>query len=136
MSKLKLFLFLLSLLLLGACSEELGWETGAGGAAIGGGAAARGGGSTTYAPPSQLNVERNPDLSNIPGVQEVHWVATETDCRRLFRQLRKQGENFTAHNFFPSGMPGSKGGGHCKLYGSSAIADRFVDTRYNNREEY
>lgn len=98
--KLKLFFFVLSLLFLGACSEELRWETGgAGGAAIGGGAARGGGGGTTYAPPpaavpnGSQPMLRDPDAEMIEHSEYVWAVdaaAAERQCRRIAE--RKNGE--------------------------------------------
>jgi hypothetical protein len=70
------------------------------------------------------------DFSNVLGVQEVHWVMSESRCRELFNKLRREGENFENAKFFQSGMPGARKQGHCKLIGPSARDDRFVDRRY------
>jgi hypothetical protein len=153
--------YLIALLLAGltGCSvtgEDSGFS-GAVKAITSGGAAKSGssGGSTTVTAPAQpaaqatpyvapaatnvaplaagtLAAETNPDLSNIPGVQEVHYMASQRKCEQLYRKLLQQGENFTKFDFFPSNMPGDPDGGQCRLTGPSAIDNRFVDRRYDN----
>jgi hypothetical protein len=83
-------------------------------------------------PPAQMEVQDpSPgDFNNIPGVQEVHWVMTESACKALFNKLRREGESFNLYLFFPSRMPGARKQGHCKLIGPSSRDDRFVDRRY------
>jgi hypothetical protein len=75
-------------------------------------------------------IDPNPtDWTNIPGVQEIHYVMSPEHCKQLLDRLRGQGENLTGGFFRPSGMPGSPKAGQCKLVGPSAIDNRFVDRR-------
>ncbi len=64
------------------------------------------------------------DFSNIPGVQEVHWVASGNHCRDLAEKLNMK------YLFFPLN-PGSSAEGNCKLIGDRATDDRFTDRRYD-----
>ncbi len=76
------------------------------------------------------------NLHNIPGVQEVHWMASETQCKHRLKQLRQQGVNLTHHRFYKANMPGQRNAGHCVWFGPDATENRFADTRYNNLDEY
>jgi hypothetical protein len=76
------------------------------------------------------------DTSNEPGKREVHWMASPSACRELFNKLRKQGQRLDRWSFRKARMPGSKEEGHCFLFGPDTVNDRFVDYRYNNRNEY
>jgi hypothetical protein len=128
--------FLVCLLLVGLAgcsgvSEEGGLQWTA--PAAGGGSSS---GSTTVTAPAQpvnvaplaapLAAQIEPDLSNIPGVQEVHYMTSEQRCRNLFNKLLKQGVGLTDYKFFKSNMPGDPEGGNCRLKGPGTIANRFA----------
>lgn len=81
--------------------------------------------------PGPLTIQE--DFSNIPGVQEVHWMASREHCERLFKKLLQEGARFNDVKFFESKMPGAKRQGQCKLLGPGAIDNRFAtDHRYDN----
>jgi hypothetical protein len=134
-----------------ACSGSV-YESGGGTAAVGAAGAGSSGGSgassgTVIAtggaisgktdpaavPPAQMDVRdpRPEDLSNIPGIQEVHWMASYNRCRDLFNKLKREGNNLTDFKFYASRMPGGRGQGHCKLIGPDTIDNRFADRRYD-----
>jgi hypothetical protein len=71
------------------------------------------------------------DLSNIPGVQEVHWMTSYNRCRDLFNKLKREGNDLKDFKFYDARMPGGRGQGHCKLMGPDTIDNRFVDRRYD-----
>jgi hypothetical protein len=84
-------------------------------------------GANTMTDPSLIQDPLPGDFTNHPGIQEVHWVMTPNKCRDLYNRLKQQGENFQDYRFFPSGMPGARQQGHCKLIGPGAIDNRFAD---------
>lgn len=63
-------------------------------------------------------------------VLSVHWVVSRQYCKALFDKLKREGENFSTWEFFPSSQPNARKAGHCKLLGPSARNDRFIDKRY------
>jgi hypothetical protein len=85
-------------------------------------------------PPAQMEAQdpRPGDFSNVPGVQEVHWVASYNHCRDLFNKLKREGNNLTGYLHFPSRMPGARNQGQCKVFGPDTVDDRFVDKRYDS----
>ena len=80
--------------------------------------------------PGVHKVQGDPGNYNVPGGQEVHWVASRQHCKQLFEKLLKEGENFSTWEFTPSNMPRARKAGHCKLIGPSARDDRFIDKRF------
>lgn len=70
-------------------------------------------------------------FGNVPGVQEVHWMASPNHCRDLFKKLKREGYNFTGYRHFPARMPGDRQQGQCKIFGPDAVDDRFIDKRYD-----
>jgi hypothetical protein len=85
-------------------------------------------------PSAQMEVEdRYPnDFSNIPGLQEVHSVASRKHCQDMLDKLRREGNTFHGARFYRSPQPGANRFGHCKLIGPSAVDNRFVDPRYDS----
>jgi hypothetical protein len=81
-------------------------------------------------PKAEALANQEPDLSNIPGVQETHYVMNRAQCRKLYDKLKKSGVNLENWKFFKSGMPGSPEAGQCQLLGPGTVDNRFVDNRY------
>jgi hypothetical protein len=80
--------------------------------------------------PRESRANNDNDLSNVKGVQEVHFVSSFNRCRDMFN--RYKGDGLSDYKFIRNPQPGQRGAGWCKLLGSGARVDRFHDHRYDS----
>ena len=84
--------------------------------------------------PAQPLYAQQSDDYNIPGVREVHAVASILECQQMATQFRQQGRRLRLTRSKPTNNPTLRY--LCIFEGPDAVENYFADPRYNNSGEY